>query len=248
MEKTQREVLCESRAEYAHRNGVLPYRCRRIEVDVVRQQGVAGFQTEIPARHGYVSADLRGGNLAERVLPSVVVGIEVLVVEIRFPEGGLEMRSQRQRALLGPSERIEIQPEVRSDRHVVDLGACKEIVSRRIPADVVPELSFGSGVDEGRVPDLVPVALGEGRVENAVGHDPASYSSIYLGDDGIVRPRLQPEEDPVLQLHHPHGVVRSRRIVEEILVEGPSGLVVQGYVVVIHSPEYGQFRTVSDEG
>ena len=86
--------------------------------------------------------------------------------------------------------------------------------------DVVLKLSFHTGIDEGRVPDLVCRTFQEGRIEHAEIQKPVADSSVQFGDDRIVRPRLEPEEHPVLQLHHPDRVERGRRmVVEDIVVE-----------------------------
>ena len=73
--------------------------------------------------------------------------------------------------------------------------------------DVVPQLTLHSSVDEGGVPDRVGVALEEGRVEVVPVGYPVTDTSVQLGNNSVVRPWLEPQEDSVLQLGDPDRVV-----------------------------------------
>ena len=108
MHDAQGKVLGNAGGEHAHGRGVLPHDAQGIVVDIVGKKGIAGVGTEFPL--GYTEAGLQfgGGYLAEVVLPLVVVGVEMLVIEFRLLERGLKMGPQRHGALGLTPERVQV--------------------------------------------------------------------------------------------------------------------------------------------
>lgn len=151
MNLPESEVLLEICAHHAHRLPVLADDSRAVVVEIVREQGVAERCGEIPPRDVEFSENLRRGGLAEAVAPLEMVGEEVLLVEIRLLETGLEMNLQVDRTELVESERIETEFHVRVDAEVIDLISRKCISSRRVPFDIFLYLSVRPGIDIGRI-------------------------------------------------------------------------------------------------
>ena len=187
---SQDYILGQGGAQYAHRRVVLAHHPGRIEIDVVAEQGISGFGSYLPPRDGEPCLDLCRGYLAEIIVPLVVVGEIVLVIELRLLETGLEVYSQRHRTLAGPPERIERQAGIGLDAHIVLLLAEEYIFTLGIPLDIFPKLAFHSGVYEAGVPYGVVAYPQVGRVEGVEIEDAVPDASVQPGHYGFLRPRL----------------------------------------------------------
>ena len=66
---------------------------------------------------------------------------------------------------LGFPERIHRKPCVGFYGEIIHFVAKEDVVAGGIPCNIVPQLSFDSCVDEGRIPDRVRRSGKEGRVE-----------------------------------------------------------------------------------
>ena len=91
MDGPEDEILGKAGREHAHRLRILPYDGQGIVVYVVLEQGVSYVGAQFPAGNVQLALDAGGGDFGEVVLPLEVVGIEVLLVEFRFLQAGLEM-------------------------------------------------------------------------------------------------------------------------------------------------------------
>ena len=121
MELPQCEVFSECGAHYAHRGAVLPCYTLVVIIYVVAKQCVSERRIQSPSRNSQFGHDLGGGYLAETVVPGKVVGVQMLVVIIRFAQVGLEMSLQCQRAVSVLSERIEFKKYIGVDIEIVYL-------------------------------------------------------------------------------------------------------------------------------
>ena len=175
-----------------------------------------------------------------------MVRIVVLVIVLRLFQRGLEIHVQRNRTFPCLSERVHVKPCVGFHGHVVHLVSEEHIVSCGVPVDEIPQLSFHSGIDKRRVPHRVRCPFQECRIESAVAQDSAPDATVQFGDNRIVRPWLQPQEHPVLQFHHPHGIEGTCGIViEYAIVELAPRLVSD--LILITLAEHGIFTAVSYE-
>ena len=107
--------------------------------------------------------------------------------------------------------------------------------------NVVTQLALHSGVNECGVPNRVGVALKEGRIKIVPVGYPVPDTSVQLGYDRVVRPRLESQEYPVLKLGNPDRVVGVGRVVELVLIKLPADLVGSRDLVLVPLPEYGIF-------
>ena len=68
--------------------------------------------------------------------------------------------------------------------------------------DVFPEAAFDSRVEVCGVPDDTVVLTRECRIEGIVGEETVSDSDVELGYDGVLGPRLETDEELVLEPGH----------------------------------------------
>ena len=92
------EVFHDRSCHDAHWYLVLLYRSVVVVVYVVIQQRIPEGSTQIPYRYVQRSFGLGGGNLAETVVPPIVVGMQMLFVIVWFPEVCLKVEVQVERA------------------------------------------------------------------------------------------------------------------------------------------------------
>ena len=243
----QGKMLPDRGGEHAHRRSILPDNAGGVVEDVVFQEGVSGGRFQLPVRDADASFDARGGNLVEIVLPAVVVGIVVLVVEFGFVQVRAEMQVDLQRTLARPAERIEVELRIRADIQVIGLLSGEGILTLGVPMDKVPQLALCTGIDIGGIPLRVFRFPDQVRLVEVIVEDPVSDTAVHLGDDIFVSPRLQPEEKPVLQFHHPDRIGRGvGMVIEDSVVEFLAELV--GNLVVVGLPIDGILAAVTDEG
>ena len=112
------------------------------------------------------------------------------------------MNVKGDRTLFGAPERMKVQSCVGLDRQVVHLVSQEHIVAGGVPVDVVFQLSLDTRIDKSRVPHRVGRSFKECRIQGAETQDPVADTSVQFRDDRLVGPRLEPYENPVLQLPH----------------------------------------------
>ena len=79
-----------------------------IVIYVVAQQCITEESTQIPYRNVEGSLGFRGGNLAEIVVPPIMIGMQMLCGLVWFLETCLKVEIKVQRTVPVPSERIEV--------------------------------------------------------------------------------------------------------------------------------------------
>lgn len=73
MNRAQREILVKGGAQHAHRRVVLTHHPGRIVIDIAGKQGIADPRSDSPSWNIQASLDLCRGDLAEVIVPFVMV-------------------------------------------------------------------------------------------------------------------------------------------------------------------------------
>ena len=126
----------------------------------------------------------------------------MLLIVVRLLEVGLKVYVQRKRTLPVPSERVCAEGHVRLDAEIVDFVPEEGVLSLCVPCKVFLVLSLSSCIQVHGVLKHIGAALDVvGRLETVVVQELVSDSDVKLGDDAVALPRLQADEEPVLQPH-----------------------------------------------
>ena len=159
MDSGDPEVLVQCEFQHAHRALFLLRDGIGVIIYMILHQCPGSGHVQFPSRHVIVSLHLGPADLAEIIVPDVVVGVIMLLVELRLVETGLEMRPECHRALLVPAERIYAESGVSLYSGVVDFLSEEGVPAFRTPVEILLPLTSGSSVDVGGVPDSVPFAV-----------------------------------------------------------------------------------------
>ena len=122
---------------------------------MVLYQRPAGIDVQFPMRNADRAVQRRRGNLAEIIVPFVMVRIIVLLIVVRLLQVRAEMGIERNRALAVAPERIDIESHIRINAEIIDFLSEESVVSVGIPMEIILVLSFHTAIEISRVPHRV---------------------------------------------------------------------------------------------
>ena len=239
MQPPKLEILGQSDIEHADGGCFLLRHRLPVIINMVLYQRPAGINVQFPMRNADRTVQRRRGNLAEIIVPFVMVRIIVLLIVVRLLQVRAEMGIERNRALAVAPERIDIESHIRINAEIIDFLSEESVVSVGIPMEIILVLSFHTAIEISRVPHRVAflrikIAV---RREHVIVHQLVTDTDIDGGHDGVARPWLQFYKQLVLELHDTDRVGRSGRIdIELVVIQVPGLGIFQPYLVLVNLP------------
>ena len=243
VDRTELEFLAQLRGQHAHGRAVLPDDAVRVVIKIAGQQGVAHVGGQFPV--GNVDAPLQPGrgDLAELIVPAVVVEIEVLLIVSGVLEGGLEMRRDAERALARPAEGEETETGVGFHAEVAGILAEQHEAGLGVPPGDLEQLALRAGIHVEGILHVVLRAYG-GAVEIVL--EVVAGTDVQARDRSLAGPGLEAQVDLVVQARHAHRIGAGGPVAEDVVVQGRPVLVRDG--VGVHAGIDGPLGAVPDEG